>query len=219
MQEQRPKQYLLLCGRPLILHSLERIVSHPSIQGLLVGLASEDRFWPGLASEVSKLPKILGIYQGGAERADTVWNGLNALQGRARSGDWVMVHDAARPCVRRADIDALIAAASVHADGALLAVPISDTVKRVDERGEVIETASREKLWRAVTPQLFPLDKLKAALDKARGDGISVTDEAAAVEHAGGHPRVVAGHADNIKITLAEDLALAEFFLSQQEGA
>lgn len=218
MQEQRPKQYLPLRGRPLILHSLERIASHPLVEGLLVGLSPGDPSWPGLASEVSRLPKLLGVYEGGAERADTVLNGLNALKGHAQTGDWVLVHDAARPCVRRQDIDALITAASGHADGALLAVPISDTVKRVDAAGKVVETAARETLWRAVTPQLFPLDKLKAALEQARREGASITDEAAAIEYAGGHPRVVAGHSDNIKITLAEDLALAEFLLAQQEG-
>ncbi len=219
MQGARPKQYLPLRGRPLILHTLERIGSHPWIEGLLVGLAPHDPFWSALASEVSRLPKILGTYEGGAERADTVLNGLKALTGRAQAGDWVLVHDAARPCVRRQDIDALIAGAFGRADGALLAVPISDTVKRVDEAGNVVETAAREKLWRAVTPQLFPLGRLKAALEQARKEGARITDEAAAIERAGGHPRVVAGHPDNIKITLPEDLALAEFLLAQQEGA
>lgn len=217
MQGTRPKQYLPLRGRPAIMHALERVASHPWVEGVLVGLAPHDPFWSTLQSELSRLPKVLGTYEGGAERADTVLRGLRALEGRAQTNDWVLVHDAARPCVRRQDIDALIAEAYAHPDGGLLAVPIADTVKRTDSVRNVTETVARENLWRALTPQLFPLRKLRVALEQAARDGVSVTDEAVAIERAGGRPRIVAGHADNIKITVPEDLVLAEFLLARQE--
>jgi 2-C-methyl-D-erythritol 4-phosphate cytidylyltransferase len=160
---------------------------------------------------------FLGTYEGGAERADTVLNGLRALGANADPADWVMVHDAARPCIRHEDIDRLIRETQDHPDGGLLARPVADTVKRTDSTQLVQETVPRTHLWRALTPQLFPLERLTGALEQALAAGATVTDEAAAIEHTGGHPRVVAGHADNIKITLADDLALAELFLKQQE--
>jgi 2-C-methyl-D-erythritol 4-phosphate cytidylyltransferase len=219
MRASLPKQYLRLFGRPVILHTLERLASHPRVAGVLVGISADDAYWSTLASRLAELPKLIETYEGGAERADTVLNGLKALAAHAEEGDWVLVHDAARPCLRRADIDRLIAEVLGYADGGLLAVPVSDTVKRTDAAGAVIETVSRTNLWRAVTPQLFPRSRLESALEQAEADGMVVTDEAAAVEHVGGRPRVVAGQADNIKITLAEDLALAELYLKQQEGA
>ena len=217
MRASRPKQYLELLGRPVILYTLERLVGHPRVAGVLVGVSFDDTYWATLASRLARLPKRIETYQGGAERADTVRNGLRALATYADESDWVLVHDAARPCVRRADIDRLIAEVLGYPDGGLLAVPVSDTVKRTDAAGAVIETVSRTNLWRAVTPQLFPRSRLESALGQAAADGVVVTDEAAAIEHVGGHPRVVAGQADNIKITLAEDLALAELYLKQQE--
>lgn len=217
MRASRPKQYLPLRGRPVILHTLERLATHPRVAGVLVGISAEDEYWPTLAPHLTRLPKMISTYEGGAERADTVLNGLKALAARAGEGDWVLVHDAARPCFRRADVDRLIAEVLGYPDGGLLAVPVSDTVKRTDAAGAVIETVSRTNLWRAVTPQLFPRLRLESALEEAAADGMAVTDEAAAVEHVGGRPRIVAGQADNIKITLAEDLALAELYLTQQE--
>jgi 2-C-methyl-D-erythritol 4-phosphate cytidylyltransferase len=218
MGRSQPKQYLTLAGRAVIVHTLERLCSHPRIEGVLVGLvAAEDRDWASLKGAIARLPKFLGTYEGGAERADTVLNGLRALSANAGPADWVMVHDAARPCIRHKDIDQLISETQDHPDGGLLALPVADTVKRTDAAHHVQETVSRTNLWRALTPQLFPLERLTAALGQALAAGATVTDEAAAIEHVGGHPRVVAGHADNIKITLADDLALAELFLKQQE--
>ncbi len=217
MGSSQPKQYLTLAGRAVIVHTLERLCSHPRIEGVLVGLAAEDRDWASLQDAVTRLPMFLGTYEGGAERADTVLNGLRALGANAEPADWVMVHDAARPCIRHEDIDRLIRETRDHPDGGLLALPVADTVKRTDSTQLVQETVPRTHLWRALTPQLFPLERLTGALEQALAAGATVTDEAAAIEHAGGHPRVVAGHADNIKITLADDLALAELFLKQQE--
>jgi 2-C-methyl-D-erythritol 4-phosphate cytidylyltransferase len=217
MGRSQPKQYLTLAGRAVIVHTLERLCSHPRIEGVLVGLAAEDRDWVSLKDAIARPPMFLGTYEGGAERADTVLNGLRALSANADPADWVMVHDAARPCIRHEDIDKLISETQDHPDGGLLALPVADTVKRTDSTQLVQETVLRTNLWRALTPQLFPLKRLTATLEQALAAGVTVTDEAAAIEHAGGHPRVVAGHADNIKITLADDLALAELFLKQQE--
>ena len=217
MRATTPKQYLPLLGRPVVLHALARLAAHPRVSGVLVGISVGDDYWPTLKPELAQLPKLLGTYAGGIERVDTVLNGLKALEAHAAVEDWVLVHDAARPCLRSADLDKLIKQVLGYPDGGLLAVPISDTVKRTDATSAVTETVSRSNLWRALTPQLFPLQKLRSALELAVADGVAVTDESMAVEYQGGRPRVVAGHADNIKITLAEDLELAELYLRQQE--
>jgi 2-C-methyl-D-erythritol 4-phosphate cytidylyltransferase len=217
MQAAFPKQYLPLLGRPVLLHTLTRLCAHPRVRGVLAGIAEQDTHWPQIAEQTARLPKFLGSYTGGPTRAHTVLNGLKALGSRAQGRDWVLVHDAVRPCVRLGDIDALIAALGAGAEGGLLAFPVSDTVKRVDKNGHVIETVKRDGLWRAATPQMFRIDVLAPALEQALRSGVDVTDEASAIEAAGGHPRVVACHPDNIKITLPEDLMLAELYLKQQQ--
>jgi 2-C-methyl-D-erythritol 4-phosphate cytidylyltransferase len=218
MQSAIPKQYLPLLGRPVILHALERLCAHARIQGVLVGVAQDDSHWPSLAAEARRLPRFLGTCPGGATRADTVLNGLKELMNHAKPDDWVLVHDAVRPCVRHGDIDKLIAAVSKGGEGGLLALPVSDTVKRVDNAGRVLETISRAGLWRAATPQMFRINALAQAMEKAMKAGKEITDEASAMEAAGGHPHVVACHTDNIKITLSDDLALAELYMKQQQG-
>jgi 2-C-methyl-D-erythritol 4-phosphate cytidylyltransferase len=210
----RPKQYLPLLGRAILQHTLERIGRYPRLRGLVVGIAADDAYWPTLATEI---PTLMTTYVGGAERAQTVLNGLRALETYAAPDDWVLVHDAARPCVRHADIDALLAAVTGHADGGLLALPLSDTVKRADHNGCVEDTVPRARLWRALTPQVFRLAALSDALETAMRAGAQITDEASAMEYSGARPRLVHGHADNIKITLPEDLVLAELFLREQE--
>lgn len=212
-----PKQYLLLRGRSVILHTLERLCHYPRLSGVMVGISPGDRHWQAHETEAERLPKFLGSYPGGETRAHTVLNGLTALSVHAREADWVLVHDAVRPCVRLSDIDALVNVVEAEADGGLLALPVADTVKRADGRGRVRETVSREGLWRALTPQLFRIGALRSALQQSLARGGEITDEAAAIEAAGGKPKLVAGHADNIKITLPGDLALAELFLKQQE--
>lgn len=216
MQAGLPKQYMRLLGRPLILHTLDRLCSYPRLRGVLIGLAPGDSHWRDVAGPTSE--KFLGTYAGGPTRAQTVLNGLAALSKRAGKDDWVMVHDAVRPCVRHADLDALVAAALATPDGALLALPVADTVKRADDECRVQETVSRSGLWRALTPQLFPLNKLQEALIAVLRDGEDVPDDSAAMERLGARPRLVEGHADNIKITHPADLALAEIFLEQQSG-
>lgn len=218
MQASQPKQYLSLLGRPVILHTLERLCTHPRVRGVMVGVSDQDRHWQALISMLANLPKFLGKYSGGETRAQTVLNGLKALGKHAKSEDWVLVHDAVRPCVRHADIDKLIDAVGNDQEGGLLAFPVSDTVKRVDNDGRVVETVRREGLWRAATPQMFRIGVLTSALESTLKLGSEITDEASAIETIGGHPRVVGCHADNIKVTLPEDLALAELYLKQQQG-
>lgn len=217
MQAAFPKQYLPLLGRPVILHTLTRLCAHPRVRGVLVGVPNQDARWQEIATQAARLPKFLGSYPGGDTRAQTVLNGLKELAKHAQGRDWVLVHDAVRPCVRLGDVDALIAAVGAETEGGLLALPVSDTVKRVDKEGHVTETVKRDGLWRAATPQMFRIDVLTPALEQALRDGMDVTDEASAIEAAGGHPRVVACHSDNIKITLPEDLMLAELYLRQQQ--
>lgn len=214
-----PKQYLNLAGRPLLLHTLERLCTYPRIRGVHLGISSKDTRWPSLAPHCLHLPHFAGSYIGGARRADTVLAGLHALSGHAQDDDWVLVHDVVRPCVRHADIDRLMAAVEDGVEGGLLALPLTDTVKRTDALGNVVETVTRMGLWRALTPQVFRLSRLRKALEVAVASGEEITDEAAAIERAGGRPRVVAGNPDNIKITLPGDLALAELFLKRQQDS
>jgi 2-C-methyl-D-erythritol 4-phosphate cytidylyltransferase len=216
MRATLPKQYLALNDRPVIAHALARLCAHARVHGVWVGIAADDAYWRAHAAEWACSPKLRGTYPGGATRADTVLNGLAALAGQAQDHDWVLVHDAVRPCLRGADVDRLIADVEATEDGGLLALPMADTVKRGDEQGCVVETVSRRGLWRALTPQMFRVGRLREALQQAHARGIEVTDEAMAIELAGGHPRLVPGHPDNIKITLPGDLALAELFLKQQ---
>lgn len=215
MAADRPKQYLSLRGRPILLHTLERLCDHPRIAGVWLGISADDPYWPGLRFGH---PRFRGTFAGGAQRAATVRNGLRVIEAQARADDWVLVHDAVRPCVRADDIDRLMVAGSAHSDGALLGLPVADTVKRANLAHEVTETVPREGLWRALTPQMFHLRALREALESAERDGVVVTDEASAIERVGGRPLMVAGYADNIKITVPSDLALAELYLQQQEA-
>lgn len=208
-----PKQYLSLQGKAVIEHAVERLAEHPRISGVVVVLSSNDRWWSSLGS--AQRGGVLRA-QGGAERCHSVLNGLKALAGRAHGGDWVLVHDAVRPCVRTADIDRLILEAGRHPVGGLLGLPVRDTMKRTGPEGDVRETVEREGLWHALTPQMFRLDALTEAIEHTLARGAVVTDEAQAMELTGAHPRMVEGHPDNIKITRREDLALAELYLASQ---
>ncbi len=227
-----PKQYLTLCGKPVLQHGMERLLAHPVIAGVVVALAPQDVHFPALAEVLRHYGKPIITAPGGAERCHSVLNALHKLaqfpaQGRgqaaadlparcAQASDWVLVHDAARPCVRKADIDKLISAAERHTAGALLAARVSDTVKCADAAGIVTATQPRETLWLAQTPQMFRLGRLTEALEYVIKNTIPVTDDAAAMEASGERPLLVEGSVDNIKITRPGDLALAEFYLNQQ---
>jgi len=208
-----PKQYLPLAGKPLILHTLERLAAHPRITGLMVVLAAKDPLWPKLES-VNGKPVRTAI--GGSERGDSVLAGLRALPDSVGDADFVLVHDAARPCVRYEDLGRLITAGT-QAGGALLAAPLRDTLKRADGNGRSIATESREARWRALTPQMFRRGELTIALERARAQGLVVTDEAMAMERVGILPLLVEGAEDNIKVTTPADLKLAEFLLEKTQ--
>ena len=206
-----PKQYLPLAGRPLIEHTLERLAAHPRIAGLLVTLAAADAHWPGIAMLNGK-PVLTAT--GGTERSDSVMAGLDALPETVGADDFVLVHDAARPCVRLADIGKLIELAGAT-DGGLLGAPLRDTLKRADAAGRSSLTEPRDQRWRAFTPQMFRRGPLSTALRDAARRGVNPSDEAMAMEQAGFTPLLVEGAEDNIKVTTAADFALAEFLLAR----
>jgi len=213
MQADRPKQYLEIAGRPLIEYTISQLMADPHIEGVVVAISAEDEYWPTL--EIT-LDKPLWVVEGGVERCHSVLNALQELATRANEEDWVLVHDAARPCVRAEDITQLITKLTHDDIGGLLAVPVRDTMKRAGTNQRVITTEDREGLWHALTPQMFRFGKLRHALEQALEDESLVTDEASAMELAEYEPLLVEGHADNIKVTRPEDLALAAFYLQQQ---
>jgi 2-C-methyl-D-erythritol 4-phosphate cytidylyltransferase len=207
----RPKQYQLLAGRPLIDHTLERLAAHPRIAGLVVAIAADDRHFAA-TDRIGGKPLIVAT--GGGERSDSVLAGLCALPSTVADDDFVLVHDAARPCVRADDIVRLIEWAG-QAEGGLLGAPLRDTLKRADADCHSIATEPRDGRWRAFTPQMFRRGALAHALRLAASDGIVVSDEAMAMERTGVTPRLVEGSEDNIKVTTPADFALAEFLLGR----
>lgn len=213
MQADRPKQYLELDGKTVIEHTLQRLASHPSIKGIVISVAENDPWW-SQCSQGYDCP--IHVVSGGAERADSVLNALKLLTTLTNDDSWVLVHDAARPCLRHQDIDTMLSTLSTHSVGGILGIPVNDTVKRANTEQEITETVSRQGLWRASTPQMFHLQALIQALQTAKQQQLIVTDEASAMELAGFQPMMVEGHADNIKITLPQDLALASLYLQQQ---
>jgi 2-C-methyl-D-erythritol 4-phosphate cytidylyltransferase len=204
MAADRPKQYLQLAGKSILEHTLDCFLDHPCLRGVVVSLAADDSYWPSLpcASE----PRIQRA-DGGRERSDSVLNGLLRLcELGAGEQDWVLVHDAARPNLQRADLDRLLTELADDPVGGLLAVPVRDTLKRIGGDGRVEQTIDRSVIWQAYTPQMFRLQALRDALSGARAAGVAITDEASALEWAGQAPRLIEGRADNLKITRPEDL-------------
>ena len=215
MQSKTPKQYLSLNNKTVIEHTLDVFDKHNAISEIVVAISEGDEYWPSLNISLSK---PLHIANGGKERCDSVLNGLKFLQDKAADNDWVLVHDAARPCLRNEDLNLLLNSLAIHEVGGILAVPVRDTMKRsIDNSHLIKETVDRDSLWHALTPQMFHFKTLKDALETALKDNLLITDEASAIEIAGLQPVLVEGHADNIKITRPEDLALAAFFLRQAE--
>lgn len=208
-----PKQYLEAAGRPVIAHTLERLLSHPSVCGAMVALAGDDAYWPGWL-EIAGKPVATCI--GGAERADSVLAGLDALPDDVRPDAFVLVHDAARPNLAPADLDRLLDLGTVDPVGAILAAPVRDTLKRAGDDGGIDRTEPRERLWRAFTPQLFRRMQLARALGAARAAGVAITDESMAMERQGLRPLLVEGREDNFKITTPADLARFAFELERR---
>jgi len=221
-QANGPKQYARLAGATVLEWSLSALLREPRVAGIVVALAADDTRWPAIAASMtgSKIETAIG----GASRQESVMRGLKALEGRAGADDWVMVHDAARPCLTSADLKALIDAVEVRegatdaaaVNGAVLASPVHDTVKR--ERGGIaVDTVDRTGLWRALTPQVFGYARLTQALEDAATLGLAVTDEAQAMERLGLPARLVRGSPFNIKVTTASDLVMAESILRGTE--
>jgi 2-C-methyl-D-erythritol 4-phosphate cytidylyltransferase len=205
-----PKQYQLLAGRPVLAHTLEALARHPRISAITVLTAAEDHHFDQLGVQLD-IP--LERVTGGASRAESVRNGLRHLAA-GRRPEWVLVHDAARPCLDLASLERLLDQGLACSDGAILAMPVGDTLKRAGPGQRIAATLERSDAWAAQTPQLFPLLALLAALEASLARGDLPTDEAAAMEAAGARPLLVQGAATNIKLTWPEDLLVAESWLS-----
>jgi 2-C-methyl-D-erythritol 4-phosphate cytidylyltransferase len=211
--DRTPKQYAPLHGRTVLEWALAPFISDGRCAGAVVVIAPSDTWW---AKTSERIPAVT-VVQGGGERSESVRSGLQALNRKAGAGDWVLVHDAARPCLSNADRDRLLEQAGTHAVGGLLAVRTSDTLKRAHADGCVESTLDRADLWRAGTPQMFRYGRLCEALDRALAAKHFPTDEAQAVEWLGDRPLLVEGSAGNIKITTHDDLALAEALLTMRD--
>ena len=204
-----PKQYLPLAGKPMLFHSLEVLASVARIHAVVAILSPLDRHWG--EHDWSAFPdKIEAVFTGGANRAESVVNALKHLSGRIAKDDWVLVHDAARPCIARSLVEQFIDEVEGDPVGGLLAMPVADTLKRAEETLRVAETIPRERLWRAQTPQMFRNEHLRRGLERKP----DATDESQAIEQMLGFaPKLVQGENTNIKVTFAEDLELAEMIL------
>ena len=210
---ERPKQYLEVAGLPLLAHALDALLAHPGVAGVVVALAADDPWWPGWSVRAGR-PLLTCV--GGDSRAASVLAALQALPDSVRGDDFVLVHDAARPNLALADLEQLLERGRADPVGAILAAPLRDTLKRAGDDGGIDRTEPRERLWRALTPQLFRRLQLTRALQAAAEAGIEVTDEAMALERQGLRPLLVEGREDNFKITTPADLARYEFELSQR---
>jgi 2-C-methyl-D-erythritol 4-phosphate cytidylyltransferase len=211
MNADRPKQYLELAGLTVIEHTLSRLLQANVFSAVAVAISAEDPYWPEL--EIAKHDLIITA-PGGKERADSVLSALKSIRDQASDDDWVLVHDAARPCLTTGDIRLLIDTLVNDEVGGILALSSHDTLKSV-QNNDILGTLDRRTIWRALTPQMFHYGMLKTALEEAEGNP-AVTDEASALELIGLKPKIVEGRPDNIKITRPEDLALAQFYMGQQ---
>jgi 2-C-methyl-D-erythritol 4-phosphate cytidylyltransferase len=207
-----PKQYYSINGKAILEYTLECFCNHSKIDGVVVVIADNDKYWQSLSISTHKKIRIA---PGGKERCHSVLNGLRHLYAFAQPNDWVLVHDAARPCLHSEDIDRLISSLHNHPVGGLLATPVRDTMKRAGINNEVIETVERNQLWHALTPQMFKLEALTQALEQLIDNNSIVTDEAMAMELSGAKPVLVQGHPENIKVTQMDDVQIAELYLKK----
>lgn len=213
MQASCPKQYLEINHQSILAHTVNRLLSHPKIAKVIVVLSDEDEYFAD--TELANNSDIIRV-SGGQERVDSVLNGLCAVD--VNIHPWVLVHDAARPCVTHDDLDNIIEQCTSNDCGGLLAVPVVDTMKQNSQKqlNTVANTVERSNLWHAFTPQMYKTTELKQAIEQALLQGKEITDESSAIELAGLPSLLVAGRRDNIKITRPEDLTLATFYLNQQ---
>ena len=222
-----PKQYLAVNGAPVISWALRRLAAVAAIEKLVVVLHPADTHWKQLnvgaglidANSAALTEERLQYAIGGDERYQSVLNGLNFIEPEAKADDWVLVHDAVRPCVRSTDIEKLIRELENHPVGGLLGAPVDNTLKRVDQDFEVATTVDRSDLWNAFTPQMFRYEILKKAIQQAVVLHARITDEASAIERLGATPKMILGNKDNIKITHDVDLLMASNILKSQVAA
>ncbi|MCS2164842.1 2-C-methyl-D-erythritol 4-phosphate cytidylyltransferase [Scandinavium manionii] len=208
MQTECPKQYLSIGNKTILEHAVAALLAHPRVERVIIAISDGDARFQQLP--LANHPQIT-VVEGGTERADSVLAGLKA----AGDAQWVLVHDAARPCLHQDDLANLLALSETSRVGGILAAPVRDTMKRAEPGiAAIAHTVDRNDLWHALTPQFFPRELLFDCLTRALNEGATVTDEASALEYCGFHPQLVAGRADNIKVTRPEDLALAEFYLT-----
>jgi len=208
-----PKQYQPLAGKPLLARTLAIFAQRTDIAGIWVVIAPDDGHY---ARSIGPMNQVEALRCGGASRAETVRNGLDALARVAATDDWVLVHDAARPCLTQGDLDRLLRDVGDDPVGGLLALPVADTLKRADTAARVHETVPRAGLWAAQTPQMFRYGILRQAL--AKPGAVYCTDESQAIEAFGLAPKLVLGNPRNLKVTYAEDLVLADRLLERSEG-
>ncbi|WAI18438.1 MAG: 2-C-methyl-D-erythritol 4-phosphate cytidylyltransferase [Buchnera aphidicola (Acyrthosiphon caraganae)] len=205
-----PKQYMKIQNRTILEHTLTTLLLHPNIVRIIVSLNKKDNYFHKLS--ISSNIRIISVV-GGKNRINSVLSGLIA----AKNVDWVIVHDAVRPCLSYKDLEKLISIIKKNPVGALLARPVSDTIKYSNLTQEkALYTVNRKNLWHALTPQLFQINLLKHCLKKIIKDKISITDEASALEYCGYNPLLVLGSGRNIKITWPEDLVLANLYLKDR---
>jgi 2-C-methyl-D-erythritol 4-phosphate cytidylyltransferase len=208
-----PKQYLDVAGAPMMAHTLGALLTHPSVEGVVIVLAPDDELWPGWSELLGK--PVLAC-SGGESRAESVLAGLGALPESVRPDDFVLVHDAARPNLAIDDLDQLLERGRNDPVGAVLAAPVRDTLKRAGSDGGIDGTEPRERLWRALTPQLFRRMQLTRGLELAIEAGDTVTDESMAMERQGLRPLLVEGRDDNFKITTGSDLARFAYIVAHR---
>lgn len=216
MKQSVPKQYLPFLNNTVIETTLNRLLSFESIAGAVVVLNKNDDYWSSLEYTHAK-PVILA--EGGSERFESVYSGVQKLQQFSKDTDvWVMIHDAVRPCVTHEDLQKLVDASNDSPMGLFLSQPVADTLKQADENLNCVATVDRSHLWRAFTPQVFPLQLILKALHHIIESKIEVTDDVSAVESLGLSPKIVVGRSDNIKITYPQDLAVAEVLIENQKN-
>lgn len=214
MRMTQPKQFLRIEGRTILRHTLDCFLGHPKIAGITVALGIDSM---SVCPDLPETSHSFRVVAGGAERVDSVRNALAALEEELGSEDWILVHDAARPCLPQDDLDRILDLLQHDPVGGLLATPSTDTLKWVDESGRVQRTLDRARIWRAMTPQMFRFGLLRRALEEACKGNEPVTDEASAVELLGLYPKVIEGCAVNIKVTRPEDVDIVRACLTKQQ--
>tara|TARA_B100000029_G_scaffold90605_1_gene80405 strand:+ start:142 stop:843 length:702 start_codon:yes stop_codon:yes gene_type:complete len=207
-----PKQYVSVNGKTIVEHTIDNFIGRKEIENICIAISESDKHWPALP--ISKNKKIITTI-GGSERYESVYNALCALKDKANDDDWVLVHDAVRPCLKKSIIDRLITDISSNDVGGILALPCFETMKKVNNNRYIEETINREIIWRAQTPQVFKYKKLLLAIEKAINENIHITDEAMAMELLNYKPIVIMGDEKNIKITHQTDLKHLELFLKE----